>query len=159
VQHMLAHPSSLLVRIADMVYTQCTALGGILALAPTHHIIMENLLHGKDEWEKAAKERAEGKDGAKAEKWETYDLKPNDYFYPERDMAGGKLTPQAIKDKLIDEFPDKIRVKHSDKEELLSLLSEDTTLLAENNAVDYSLFLVRYPGPNYDSADSTGETT
>ncbi|TDZ46960.1 putative phosphatidylinositol phosphate kinase [Colletotrichum trifolii] len=138
VTHMKEHPHSLLVRITDMVYTSRATLGGILGTAPTHHIIMENLLYGRD---------AESNDADK-KKWETYDLKPNDYFFPERDIAGGMLAPESVKDRLIDDFPDKVRVTKEQKQKLLDLLEADTKILSENNAVDYSLFLVRYPGPN-----------
>lgn len=135
--HMKEFPHSLLVRITDMVYTPKATLGGIIGTAPTHHIIMENLLYGQ---------QADGEWGSR--KWETYDLKPNDYFFPERDIADGKLAPESVKDKLIDEFPDRIKVSAADKERLLALLEADTKLLAANNAIDYSLFLVRYPGPS-----------
>lgn len=137
VAHMRDHPHSLLVRITDMVYTPHATLGGIVGTAPTHHIIMENLLYGRDtdnDWRRM--------------KWETYDLKPSDYFFPERDIADGRLAPESVKDKLIDEFPDRIRVSAQAKKELLNLLEADTQLLSNNNAIDYSLFLVRYPGPN-----------
>ncbi|KAM0273574.1 hypothetical protein ACHAQH_008237 [Verticillium albo-atrum] len=138
VAHMRSHPHSLLVRIADMVYSFHPTLGGIIGTAPTHHIIMENLLYGKQE---------SGEDWH-AMKWETYDLKPSDYFFPERDIADGNLAPQSVKDKLIDEFPDRVKVSAQSKKELLDILAADTQLLADNNAIDYSLFLVRYPGPN-----------
>ncbi|KAF9873825.1 hypothetical protein CkaCkLH20_08559 [Colletotrichum karsti] len=143
VAHMKSHPHSLLVRITDMVYTSLATLGGILGTAPTHHIIMENLLYGKDMEETDYRKQ----------QWETYDLKPNDYFFPERDIAGGKLAPESVKERLIDEFPDKIRISANHKKELLDLLEADTKVLAENNAVDYSLFLVRYPGPNVTDDD------
>ncbi|KAF6804316.1 hypothetical protein CSOJ01_10285 [Colletotrichum sojae] len=139
VAHMKTHPHSLLVRITDMVYAPLATLGGIFGVAPTHHIIMENLLYGKG---------GDGEGGGAAARWETYDLKPNDYFFPERDIADGKLAPESVKERLIDEFPDKIRVTDAQRRELLELLAADTELLAGNNAVDYSLFLVRYPGPN-----------
>lgn len=140
VAHMKSCPQSLLVRITDMVYTPRPTLGGILGTAPTHHIIMENLLYGR------------GND----DKWETYDLKPNDYFFPERDIANGKLVPDSVKDKLIDEFPDQVRVTAKQKQELLDQLGADTQLLADNKAVDYSLFLVRYPVPNANVEARTG---
>lgn len=137
-QHMHANPESLLVRITDMVYTPHATLGGIVGAAPTHHIIMENLLYGKElEEDEALKKR-----------WETYDLKPNSYFFPERDIADGKLAPESVKAKLVDEFPDRICVTSAQKKELLNMLEADTKLLADHLAVDYSLFLVRYPGPN-----------
>ncbi|TLD20551.1 hypothetical protein PspLS_08719 [Pyricularia sp. CBS 133598] len=126
--HMRANPHSLLVRIADMVFTPQATLGGILGTAPTHHIVMENLMYGKQE------------DG-----WETYDLKPNDYFFPERDIMDGALVPNSVLDKLVDEFKDKVKVTANQKAQLLNDLEKDTELLSRNNAIDYSLFLVRYP--------------
>ncbi|KAK0373679.1 hypothetical protein CLIM01_08978 [Colletotrichum limetticola] len=138
VAHMKKHPHSLLVRITDMAYTAKATIGGILGMAPTHHIIMENLMFGKKEEETDHRRN----------QWETYDLKPNDYFFPERDIANGNLAPQSVKERLIDEFEDKVRVTPAQKKELLDILEADTQLLAENNAVDYSLFMVRFPGPN-----------
>lgn len=126
--HMRAHPHSLLVRITDMVYTPRTTLGGILGTAPTHHIVMENLMYGRS-------------DGG----WETYDLKPNDYFFPERDIMDGALVPDSVLDKLVDEFKDTVKVTAEQKARLVEDLERDTELLARNNAIDYSLFLVRYP--------------
>ncbi|KAF4466914.1 hypothetical protein FALBO_6214 [Fusarium albosuccineum] len=132
VGHMKHQPHSLLVRITDLVHAPHASLGGMLGTAPTHHIVMENLLFGKPS----------GQDG---DGWETYDLKPNDYFFPERDIADGALAPDSVIERLIDEFPDKIHVTHTAKQELISLLFADSALLASHNAVDYSLFLVRYP--------------
>lgn len=45
--HMTARRDSLLVRITDMAYTPRATLGGILGTAPTHHVVMENLLCGR----------------------------------------------------------------------------------------------------------------
>lgn len=106
----------------------------MIGTAPSHHIVMENILYGQSSCAKGDQKL-----------WETYDLKPNDYFFPERDIAGGHLAPDSVKDRLIDEFPDKIRVTIDEKEELVAQLSKDTKILQEANAVDYSLFLVRYP--------------
>lgn len=141
--HMTKSPSSLLVRITDMVYSPRLSIGGLFGFAPTHHIVMENLLHGKEAFEDNTDEA-----GSSSGKWETYDLKPSDYFFPERDIADGKLAPESVKAKLVDEFPDKIRVSTENKKMLMEQLSADTQLLADRSAVDYSLFLVRYPGPN-----------
>ncbi|KAH7134211.1 hypothetical protein EDB81DRAFT_657568 [Dactylonectria macrodidyma] len=138
ISHMRREPHSLLVRITDLVHAPHPSLGAILGTAPTHHIVMENLLYGQD---LAETEQAR-------ERWETYDLKPSDYFFPERDIADGRLAPQSVKDRLIDEFPGKISVSATHKKELMSLVAGDSQLLADANAVDYSLFLVRYPGPN-----------
>lgn len=134
VEHMQFNKDSLLVRITDLLYCPTTTLGALLGAAPSHHIVMENILYGKSSCGKSEQKQ-----------WETYDLKPNDFFFPERDIAGGRLAPESVKDRLIDEFEDKIRVTIDQKEELISQLSKDSKLLQENNAVDYSLFLVRYP--------------
>lgn len=85
---------------------------------------------------------------AEKDKWETYDLKPGNYFFPERDIAGGALAPQSVKDRLVDEFDDKVRVSTKQREELLDILRADTELLESANAIDYSMFLIRYPVPS-----------
>lgn len=63
---MTRYPESLLVRITDFLHTPYRGLGNILCAAPSHHIIMENVMYGK-----------EG-DSLK-DKWENYDLKPVTY--------------------------------------------------------------------------------
>lgn len=90
---------------------------------------MENILYGKQE----------------NKGWETYDLKPMTYFYPERDIADGAFVSEATLERLVDRFEDVLRVSDSARTELLQTLQADTQLLATANAVDYSLFLVRYP--------------
>jgi hypothetical protein len=131
---MELNQDSLLVRITDLLWSPTPALGSIVGLAPSHHIVMENILYGKSACAKHHQDQ-----------WETYDLKPNDYFYPERDVAGGRLAPESVKERLIDEFDDKIRVTIDQKEELVAQLSRDSKILQNSNAVDYSLFVVRYP--------------
>lgn len=131
---MELNPGSLLVRITDLLYSPAPTIGAALGTAPGHHIVMENILYGKSSCSEDGKNR-----------WETYDLKPNDYFYPERDVAGGRLAPESVKERLIDEFPDKVRLTIDEKEDLVAQVSRDTKILQEHNAVDYSLFLVRYP--------------
>lgn len=148
---MQAFPSSLLVRITDFLCWKTTSLGGLFGLAPTHHIVMENLLLGE----------AEGREAGGME-WRTYDLKPDDYFFPERDIAGGYLSTEATKDRLVDEFDGKIVLTQAEADDFLSQLEEDTMVLQKSNAVDYSLFLVRIPlempqnpfadQPDYDNA-------
>jgi hypothetical protein len=132
-EHMQRNPASLLVRITDMLESTHKSLGEVLGLAPSHHIVMENILYGQDHTPA---------DGPKP-KWESWDLKPTSYFYPERDVAGGALTSEATKSRLADEFDDKIRFTSDHATQFLELLEKDTQLLADNNAVDYSLFLVR----------------
>jgi hypothetical protein len=132
VEHMKTNPNSLLVRITDFLYSPTITLGALLGLAPSCHIVMENILFGKD----ASKD---------PKTWETYDLKPITYFYPERDIAGGRLASESTKERLVDKFEDVIRLGDDQRTLLLQTLQADTKLLEENNAVDYSLFLVRYP--------------
>ena len=123
-KHMTEHPESLLVRITDMPYSALPSLGALLGTAPTHHIVMENLLHGEDDWE-------------------TFDLKPDDYFFPERDIADGRLAPDSVIDNLVDRMPRKAVVSGEARRQLVEILERDTQLLADHNAVDYSLFLAR----------------
>lgn len=147
VEHMELNQDSLLVRITDLLHCQRYTLGSMIGTAPSHHIVMENILFGKSSCSKHHQKQ-----------WETYDLKPNDYFFPERDVAGGRLAPQSVKERLIDEFNDKVRVTIDEKEELVAQLTRDTKLLQENNAVDYSLFLVRYPA-DLESSNNTNIPT
>ncbi|KAG6008394.1 hypothetical protein E4U54_008713 [Claviceps lovelessii] len=136
--HMKTHPSSLLVRITDMLYAPRATMGTILGIQPRHYIIMENLLQGMGNDQQAG--RADG-----AAKWQTFDLKPDDYFFPERDVAGGRLASSRVIDGLVDEFPDQVHAPPLVKQELLDILLEDTKFLARSNVVDYSLFLARFP--------------
>ncbi|KAK3495236.1 uncharacterized protein B0T23DRAFT_412103 [Neurospora hispaniola] len=138
VEYMATHPRSLLVRICDFLGASGYSLGRILRLAPSHHIVMENIMYGRGQFE--AKKRGGGDN---AVDWEDWDLKPTSYFYPERDIADGALTSEATKSQLADEFHDKIRLSKEQADEFFKCLEEDTRLLAEYGAVDYSLFLVR----------------
>ncbi|KAB8264357.1 hypothetical protein BDV32DRAFT_135287 [Aspergillus pseudonomiae] len=131
-EYISAHTDSILVWITDYIYAAYTSLGTLMKTTPAHHIIMENILCGKE------------KDPA-AEKWETYDLKPIDYFFPERDLVPGPLVSQETLSRLADEFPDKIRLTQSDYDDMKRMIEADTAFLASANAVDYSLFLVRFP--------------
>ncbi|KAF3067269.1 putative phosphatidylinositol-4-phosphate 5-kinase core protein [Daldinia childiae] len=131
--HMRVNRSSLLVHITNFLESTHRTIGTLLGLAPSHHIVMENILYGQDQ---------EPQDGPKP-KWESWDLKPTSYFFPERDIAGGALASQATKSKLADEFNDKIRLSEAQATEFERQIENDTLLLANCNAVDYSLFLVR----------------
>lgn len=140
---MASHPRSLLVRIFDFLAISGLSIGRVLRSAPSHHIIMDNIMHGQEE----AKRKGEPE-------WENWDLKPTSYFYPERDIAGGALTSDATKNKLADEFHDKIILHREQAEDFFSSLEQDTKLLADHNAVDYSLFLVRMKAPRQETASA-----
>lgn len=119
---------SLLVRITDFVGTTTPSIGSMLGLAPCYHIVMENILVGRNQ------------------DWETWDLKPTSYFFPERDIANGNLSTEATKSRLaLDKYEGKIVLDRVQADDFIAQLETDTKLLEENNAVDYSLFLVRIP--------------
>lgn len=148
--HMAAHPKSLLIRICDFLASSGLAIGHKLGIAPSHHIVMENIMYGKDNAEKNGKPA-----------WEHWDLKPTSYFYPERDIAEGRLTSEATKSQLADEFHDKIILTKEQAEEFWRNLEEDTRMLAHYNAVDYSLFLVRIQtdGPAQQVSDPSSSSS
>lgn len=129
---MSNHSGSLLVRICDFLAASSPSLGRLFGCAPSHHIVMENTLYGRSQ----PRER-------RVPDWGTWDLKPTSYFYPERDIAGGALTSEATKGQLVGEFHDKIVLSQEQADDFFRILEEDTQFLAEHNAVDYSLFLVR----------------
>ncbi|KAJ5316557.1 hypothetical protein PENANT_c019G08546 [Penicillium antarcticum] len=131
-EYMSQHPDSLLVWITDYIIAPYVTLGTIFGFTPARHIIMENALCGKDE------------DPA-AEGWETYDLKPIDYFFPERDLLPEALVSEETLSKLADTFSDKLHLWRADYEKFWESIQDDTKFLEEANAVDYSLFLVRIP--------------
>ncbi|KAJ2967290.1 hypothetical protein NUW58_g10490 [Xylaria curta] len=91
-EYMQQNPASLLVRITDLLERTHKSIGEFLGLAPSHHIVMENILCGQ---ENASQEGSR-------QKWESWDLKPMSFFYPERDVAGGALATEATKSKLPD---------------------------------------------------------
>lgn len=129
---MQENRDSLLVRITDFLRSQHPAIGTILKCTPSHHVIMENILHDRPR-------------DPNSDRWETYDLKPVSYFYPERDLLPNQLTPKDATSKLFDIFKDKIRITKDQHRELRRTIESDLAFLQSMNAVDYSLFLVRYP--------------
>ncbi|KAL7619472.1 hypothetical protein AAE478_010011 [Parahypoxylon ruwenzoriense] len=148
--HMRANRSSLLVRITDFLESSHKSIGVMLGLTPSHHIVMENI---------ACRKGQGAQEGSKP-KWESWDLKPTSYFFPERDVAGGALATEATKSKLADEFNDKIRLSEAQAEVFKQQLENDTLLLANCNAVDYSLFLVRISAADAAEAESqSGQTS
>lgn len=129
---MREHPDSVLVWITDYILSPYTTLGTLCGCTPAHHIIMENILCGKA-------------DDPNGDKWETYDLKPINYFYPERDLFPEQLVSEETLNKLADSFNDKLHLWRQDSETFLKAVEADTQFLQDANAVDYSLFLVRIP--------------
>lgn len=105
---------------------------------------MENITHGWPQMEEHV-----------GETWEKWDLKPTSYFYPERDIADGRLASDSVKSRLVDTFHDKISLTREQADQFFGSLELDTELLAEHNAVDYSLFLVRITSQNQPSGQVT----
>lgn len=138
---MTNNPASLLIRITD--FLECTqhSFGTLLGLAPTHQMIMENILYGQDK-------------GDEDSDWQSWDLKPMSYFYPERDVAGGALSSEATKSRLADDFNESIVLDLDQAESFKAQLEKDTALLRDCNAVDYSLFLVRMPASKAPASES-----
>ncbi|KAJ5819153.1 hypothetical protein N7474_004744 [Penicillium riverlandense] len=130
--YMRGHPDSVLVWITDYVMAPYVTIGTLLGCTPAHHIVMENILYGRD-------------DDPAGDKWETYDLKPTDYFYPERDLLPEPLVSDVTLSRLADTFDDKLRLRRADYEAFWRCIQDDTQFLQDANAVDYSLFLVRIP--------------
>lgn len=143
---MQEHTDSLLVHITDLVGITSPVLGTIVGYMPSHHVIMENVMGDSEK-------------SAEPGLWETYDLKPIDYFYPERDLMPQPLTSRAVPSRLCDYFKDKVRVTKSQFQKLRKRIEQDTDFLKSGDTVDYSLFLIRYPAhilPT-DSTDAMSE--
>lgn len=130
---MRTNPNSLLVRITDFVGVEYPTIGTFFGCTPSHHVIMENILADRSDNPQAR------------DKWETYDLKPVNYFYPDRDLVPAPLANEALLSRPRKEFRDKIRITKQQYDELRRTVEKDTGFLKTVNTVDYSLFLVRYP--------------
>jgi|SRR5579862_3606186 len=122
-EYQLSHPESKIVHMTDALYNFSPRLGRILRTSPSNFLIMENSRDG---------------DG-----WEDYDLKPTNYFYPERDFLGGKLTSQEHKEQLHDIFEGHIELHDREYKALMKTLEEDSKFLCDMEAIDYSLFVIR----------------
>lgn len=56
VEHMLSNKDSLLVRITDLLCSRTCTIGTAIGAAPSHHIVMENILYGKSSGSKIQQE-------------------------------------------------------------------------------------------------------
>ncbi|KAJ5585568.1 uncharacterized protein N7459_005368 [Penicillium hispanicum] len=131
-QYMRANPDSVLVWITDYILSPYRTLGTLLGCTPSHHVVMENILCGQA-------------DDPGGQNWETYDLKPIDYFYPERDLVPESLVSEETLSRLADTFNDKLHLWRNDHKTFWEAIQADTKFLQDANAVDYSFFLVRIP--------------
>ncbi|KAG0637934.1 hypothetical protein HOY80DRAFT_210354 [Tuber brumale] len=93
------HPGTLLSEITDVLYTFDCRLGGCLGVSPSHYIVMTNVLEGLD------KERG-------CRKW---DLKPQGFFEPTRDLVPDDIKPGAVKSGLADGLDEEIVLTRKQK--------------------------------------------
>jgi hypothetical protein len=116
------HPESKIGPRTDVLFNFAPRLGRILGTSCSNWLMMENVKEG--------------------EGWEDYDLKPTNYFYPERDFLGGKMTSEKTKDKLFNEFEGRIRLRRAGYDALVQQLEEDSEFLCDLKGIDYSLFVL-----------------
>jgi len=128
--YQLSHPGSHIVHITDALFSFSPRLGRMLKTSPSNFLVMVNSKLG---------------DG-----WEDYDLKPTNYFFPERDFLGGKLASEKTKEQLHDEFHGEIQLDKEVYELLCKQLDEDSKFLCDMEAIDYSLFVIRRKHGKYE---------
>ena len=120
---------TLLSRMTDVLYSFEHRLGGWLGISPAHYMVMTNVLEGLDK-EKGCR------------KW---DLKPQNFFEPTRDLVPDSVKSEAAKSGLADELDEEIVLTRMDKLVLMQLMERDTGFLRDMRTIDYSLLLGRYP--------------
>ncbi|KAG0126507.1 hypothetical protein HOY82DRAFT_587218 [Tuber indicum] len=122
-------PGTLLSEITDVLYTFDFRLGGFLSVSPSHYIVMTNVLEGLD------KERG-------CRKW---DLKPQGFFEPTRDLVPDDMKAGAAKSGLADGLDEEIVLTRKQKAHFMNILESDTAFLERMETIDYSVLLGRYP--------------
>lgn len=96
-------PDTLLSHITDVLYSFDHRLGAYLGISPSHYIVMTNVLEGLDK-----------ENGCK--KW---DLKPQNFFEPTRDLVPDDMKTEAAKSGLADELDEKMVLTRQQKNELV----------------------------------------
>jgi hypothetical protein len=132
-EYQLSHPSSYIVHITDCLFTSSPRLGHLLGTTPSHFLIMQNVQYTN----------STNGDSLPEGSWEDYDLKPDEYFFPERDFMGGLLASEETKDKLHDTFEGTVPFTRRTYESIVRQLEEDSGFLCRMEVVDYSLFMIR----------------
>jgi hypothetical protein len=125
-EYQLSHPATYIAHITDVLFNFSPRLGHFLGTSASNFLIMENIQRDSSEGD-----------------WEDYDLKPSDYFFPERDFMGGVLSTEETKEKLHDEFDGTIPLSKGTYDRLVRQLEEDSRFLCQMDVVDYSLFMLR----------------
>ncbi|RPB05672.1 hypothetical protein L873DRAFT_527695 [Choiromyces venosus 120613-1] len=120
------NPQTLLSEITDVLYTFDHRLGGYLGISPSHYIVMMNVLEGSD------KEKGCGK----------WDLKPQGFFEPTRDLVPDDMKTKAAKSGLADELDEKIVLTRKQKAHfmytLLLFVFSHFFILGTNNSIGAS---------------------
>ncbi|TGZ81015.1 SAICAR synthase-like protein [Ascodesmis nigricans] len=130
--YFLTHESATLIaRITDVLYTFDHRFGAWLGISPSHYIVMENILTGLDESEEG-----------RCRKW---DLKPQNFFEPTRDLVPDDLKTEQAKSGLADALDEPIVLTKRDRDDLIAILERDLEFLEQMGTIDYSLLLGRYP--------------
>ncbi|KAF3919183.1 hypothetical protein AA313_de0207202 [Arthrobotrys entomopaga] len=129
-KYITENTKSLFCRITDVLFCFDQHLGGVLGVSPSHYIIMENLLKEMD-----------------VEKgWVKWDLKPQKFFEPTRDLIPDTIKTEQAKSGLADAMEDgRIILTKEQRHELWILLERDTEFLETIETIDYSLLLARFP--------------
>lgn len=96
-------PNTLLSHITDVLFSFDHRLGNYLGVSPSHYLVMPNVLEGLDK-----------EDGCR--KW---DLKPQNFFEPTRDLVPDYMKTEATKSGLADELDEKIILSQQQKNELM----------------------------------------
>ena len=104
--HYRENPGTLLSEITDVLYTFDYRLGGYLGVSPSHYIVMTNVLEGLDK-------------GEGCKKW---DLKPQGFFEPTRDLVPDGMKTEAAKSGLADELDEKLTLTRKQKADLMHAL-------------------------------------
>ena len=120
---------TLLCQITDVLASFDYRLGDWLGISPSHYVVMANVLEGLD--------TARG-----CRKW---DLKPQSFFEPTRDLVPDPVKTEQAKSGLADELDDEIVLTRREKSLLMQQTERDTAFLQDMKTIDYSLLLGRYP--------------
>lgn len=101
--HYRETPDTPLSHITDILYSFDHRLGSYFGVSPSHCLVMSNVL-----------ERFDKKDGCR--KW---DLKPQNFFEPTRDLIPDSIKTEAAKSGLADELDEKIVLSQQQRNELM----------------------------------------
>jgi hypothetical protein len=117
------------------VYSFSVRLGEVLGISPGSYLVMRNILEKKG--------------------YEKWDLKPQNFFEPTRDLVPDSAKSEQAKSGLADELPEEERIvlTRKQKKEVMRILERDTEWLCEMGTIDYSILLGRWDRETYGGTD------